>query len=130
MPADFGDITAFHHQEAARHYARAQAARDLGCIEEADYQAGLAARWEEAAQEQKIGMQVTPSRRMANQRPKQRPSEPPHMPFTVVCLLAIERGVKRIAEAIHYSIIKRSAPFEGLSLRSSQPEVASLKKLS
>jgi hypothetical protein len=25
MPADFGDIAAYHHEEAARHYALAQA---------------------------------------------------------------------------------------------------------
>jgi hypothetical protein len=130
MPADFGDIAAYHHQEAARHYAMAQAARDRGSIEEADFQAGLAARWEEAAQEQKIGMQQTPSRRMANQRPKHRLPEPPPMPLAVVCLLAIERGVKRIAEAIRHSIVKRSAPIDGLSLRSSQPEVVPLKKSS
>jgi hypothetical protein len=69
MPADFGDITAFHHEEAARHYALAQAARDRGCLADAEFQTGLAARWEEAAQEQKIGMRQAPSRRMAKHRP-------------------------------------------------------------
>ena len=68
MPVDFGDITAYHHEEAARHYALAQAARDRGSLAEAEFQAGLAARWDEAAQEQKIGMSHTPSRRMAKQR--------------------------------------------------------------
>ena len=93
MPANLGDITAYHKEEAARHYALAQAARDRGCIEEAEYQAGLAARWEEAAQ------------------------PPPPMPFAVACLLAVERGVQRIAAALRQSIIKRSASVDGLTLR-------------
>ncbi len=65
MPVDFADVTAYHLEEAARHHKLAQAARNLGCIEEAEYQDVLAARWEEVAQEQKIGMQQTPSRRRA-----------------------------------------------------------------
>jgi hypothetical protein len=65
MPANLGDITAYHKEEAARHYALAQAARDRGWIEEAEYQAGLAARWEEAAQEQRVGMRQQPTRRFA-----------------------------------------------------------------
>ena len=116
MPADFGDITAFHHEEADRHYALAQAARDRGCLAEAEYQTGLAARWDEAAQEQEIGKIQMPSRRMTSQRPHY-PLTPTPMPLAVACLLAVERYVKRIALAIHHSIIKRSAPFVGLSLR-------------
>jgi hypothetical protein len=65
MPVDFADVTAYHLEEAARHYALAQAARDRGSLAEAEFEAGLAARWEEVAEEQKIGMQQTPSRRTA-----------------------------------------------------------------
>ena len=65
MPANIGDITTYHLEQAARHHALAQEARDRGCTAEAEYQDGLAARWEEVAQEQKIGMQQTPSRRRA-----------------------------------------------------------------
>ncbi|MGD0682042.1 MAG: hypothetical protein ABR990_08325 [Terracidiphilus sp.] len=116
MPADFGDITAYHQEEAARHYALAQAARERGCFADAEYQAGLAARWDEAAQEQKIGKMQAPSRRMAKQRPHC-PASPPPTSLAFSCLLAVERCVKRIAVAIRQSIIKRSAHFDGLSLR-------------
>jgi hypothetical protein len=112
MPVDFGEITAYHKEEAARHYALAQAARDRGSLAEAEFQASLAARWDEVAQEQKIGMRQEPSRRMANQRPIRRFPEPQPMPFAVVCLLAVVRGFKRIAEAIHPSMTKRSDPID------------------
>jgi hypothetical protein len=114
MPANFGEIATYHHEEAARHYALAQAARDRGCLAEAEYQTGLAARWDEAAQEQEIGKIQMPSRRIAKQRPHY---PPPPMPLAVTCLLAVERCVKRIAVAIHHSIIKRSAPIDELPLR-------------
>jgi hypothetical protein len=116
MPVDFGDIAAYHNEEAARHYALAKAARDRGSIAEAEYQASLAARWEEAAKEQKIGMRQAPSRRMANQRPNCPPPQPPPMPLAVVCLLAVVHGFKHIAAAIRHSMAKRSAPFNGLQL--------------
>jgi hypothetical protein len=65
MPANVGDITSYHLEEAARHRTLAQAARDRGCLEDAEYQDGLAARWEEAAEEQRVGMRQTPYRRRA-----------------------------------------------------------------
>jgi hypothetical protein len=113
MPANFGDIAAFHHEQANRHYALAQAARDRGSLAEAEYQAGLAARWEEAAQEQKIGMRQQPS----HPRAKQRPNSPAPVPIAIVILLAVMRGIKRIATAIRHPMVKRSAPFNTLSLR-------------
>ena len=116
MPVDFGEIAAYHKKEAARHYALAKAARDRGCPADAEYEAGLAARWNEAAQEQKIGMRQAPSRRVAKQEPKRRPPEPPPMTLPVVCLLAVVRGFKHIAAAIRHSMVKRSAPFDGLQL--------------
>jgi hypothetical protein len=117
MPANFGEIATYHQQEAARHYALAQAARDRGSLAEAEYQAGLAARWEEAAQEQKIGMRQAPSRRRSKQGPHCPPQPTPPMSLAVACLLAVERSVKRIAAAIRHSIIKRSTPVDGLTLR-------------
>jgi hypothetical protein len=117
MPADFGDITAFHHEEASRHYALAQAARDRGSFAEAEFQTGLGARWDEVAQEQKIGMRQTPSRRSSKQMPYRRPPQPPPMPFAAVCLPAVVRGFKRIAAAIRQFVVKRSAPVDGLPLR-------------
>ena len=117
MPANFGEIATYHQQEAARHHALAQAARDRGCIADAEYQAGLAARWEEAAQEQKIGMRQAPSRRRSKQGPHGPLQPPPPMSLAAVFLLAVVRGVKRIAAAIRHSIIKRNSPINGLTLR-------------
>jgi hypothetical protein len=117
MPVDFGDITAFHHEEAARHYALAQAARDRGSFAEAEFQTGLGARWDEVAQEQKIGMRQTPSRRSPKQMPYRRPPQPPPMPLAVVCLPAVVRGFKCIAAAIRQFVVKGSAPVDKLPLR-------------
>ena len=117
MPANFGDFTAFHHEEADRHYALAQAARDRGSFAEADFQAGLAARWDEVAQEQTIGMRHEPTRTSARRKPNCRPPQPPPMPFAVVCLLAVVRRVKSIAAAIRQFVTKRSTPIGELPLR-------------
>jgi hypothetical protein len=117
MPADFGDITAFHHEEAARHYALAQAARERGSFAEAEFQTGLGARWDEAAQEQNSVMRQTPSRHSSKQMPYRRPPQPPPMPFAAVGLPAVVRGVKRIAAAIRQFVVKRSIPVDGFPLR-------------
>jgi hypothetical protein len=117
MPVDFGEITAYHREEAARHYAMAQAARDRECFGEAEYQACLAARWDEAAQEQKIEMRREPARHIAYRRPSYQSPEPRRIPFTVVCWLAIRRGIKRFAQAIRQSPPERSQRIEWLSLR-------------
>jgi len=117
MPTDFGEITAYHREEAARHYAMAQAARDRECFGEAEYQAYLAARWDEAAREQMIVMRREPARHAAYRRPGYQSPEPRRIPFTVVCWLAIRRGIKRIALAIRQPLPKRTAPIEWLSLR-------------
>jgi hypothetical protein len=117
MPSNFGDITAFHHEEADRHYALAQAARDRGSFAEADFQAALGARWDEVAQEQKIGMRQEPTRTRAKRKPNCRPPQTPPIPFAAVCLLAVVRRVKSIAAAIRQLVVKWSAPFGELPLR-------------
>lgn len=114
MPTNFGEIAGYHQQEAARHYALAQAARDRGSLSEAEFHTTMGARWDEAAQEQKIGKIQMPSHRMAKQRPH---CPPPPVSLAVTCLLAVERCVKRIADAIHHCIIKRNAPIDELPLR-------------
>ncbi len=91
MPADFGDITAYARQEATRHYALAQAARDRQSFGEAEYLAGLAARWDEAARQQNIEMRHEPIPSRADQRPIRRAPEP--IPFTFAGLLTVLRGV-------------------------------------
>lgn len=116
MPVNYGEIAAFHHEQAARHYALAQAARDRGSLADAEYQAGQAARWEEAAQEQKIEMRQQPACSVARRKPHCRPLQPPPMPIAIVCLFAVVRCVKRIAAAILQLTARRSAPVDGLSL--------------
>jgi hypothetical protein len=115
MPANLGEITAYHHQEAARHYALAQSALDLGCKAEAEYQAGLAARWEQVAREQKSGMMQQPARPNAKRRPNIPPPAPPTS-LAVVWLLAVVRAVKRITKAFGPAMVKQSAPSGNSSL--------------
>jgi hypothetical protein len=96
MPANFGDITTYHLEEAARHHALAEAARDRGCFADADFQAGMAARWEEVARQQVTSMRQPPARHMANPRqifpaPKMQSKQ-----FSVVCWLALVRGLQYI----------------------------------
>jgi hypothetical protein len=62
MPADFGEIASYHRQEAIRYAALAQAARSRGNHSEAEYMANQAARYAEAADEQKAGMSREPGR--------------------------------------------------------------------
>lgn len=116
MPADFGEIAAYHHMEAARHYALAQAAREQESFGEAEYQAELAARWDEAAREQTIEMRREPARHIANQGLHRWPPEPERVPSAAACLGAVQHGAQRIALAIQ-SLAKRNAPSHGLSLR-------------
>ncbi|HEY1209854.1 MAG TPA: hypothetical protein VGE85_10835 [Terracidiphilus sp.] len=116
MPADFGEIAAYHHYEAARHYALAQEALDRGCKAEAEFQTGQAARWEQAAREQKIGMMQQPARPSAKRRPYFPPPAPP-TPLASVWRLAVVRAVKRIAAAFGPAMVKRTAPSGDSSLR-------------
>jgi len=116
MPVDFADVTAYHLEEAARHYALAQAARNRGCPADAEFQTGQAARWEEAAREQKIGMMQQPARPSTKRRPNFPPPAPP-MPHAFVWLLAVVRAVKRIAAAFGPAVVKQSAPSGDSSLR-------------
>jgi hypothetical protein len=117
MPADFGEIAAYHHMEAARHYALAQAARERESFGEAEYQAGLAARWDEAAREQAIEMRREPTRRFTNQGLRRWVPEQEHVPSAAACWVAVQRGAQHIATAIHQSLAKRNATSGGLSLR-------------
>lgn len=118
VPSDFGDITAYHREEADRHYALAQAARECGNLGEAEYQAGLAARWDEVAREQKVEMLLDPARSLTDQKPNLGSLEPRRrISLANVCLLALLRGVQRIAAAIRQFQHRRTAPIEGLSLR-------------
>jgi len=116
MPTDFGEITAYHREEAA---GITQWRRPLatGMLRRGRVP-GLSGRaLDEAAREQMIVMRREPARHAAYRRPGYQSPEPRRIPFTVVCWLAIRRGIKRIALAIRQPLPKRTAPIEWLSLR-------------
>ncbi|MGA2834237.1 MAG: hypothetical protein ABSE55_14300 [Terracidiphilus sp.] len=117
MPADFGDITAYHREEAARHFALAQAARERESFGEADYHASMAVRWYEAAQEQKIEMRQEPAvRHIAYRKSNYRAPEPlmQRRPSFVAGFLS---AIKRKSQAILHSLTGSHVPMEGLSIR-------------
>lgn len=117
MPADFGEITAYHHHEATRLNMLALAARDSGSMAEAEYLSNQAARWEEAAQEQKAAMQKQPTRSNTDQSPFFSLPEPPQIHPVIACLLAVLRGVQWIAASIRQFMARRSTAISSLSLR-------------
>jgi hypothetical protein len=119
MPTDFGDITAYHRHEASRHYAHAQAARDAGDLRKAEYLVAMAARHAEAAHEQQMAMMQEPGPSIAvpGQRSRWPVPQPERNLVAPGRLLAVLRGAGHIATAIHKSVSKRNAPFQGLSLR-------------
>jgi hypothetical protein len=117
MPADFGDITTYHRHEASRHFALAQAARDEGDLGRAEYLVDLAVRHAEAAQEQKTAMMMEPGPSIESQASRRWTPEPQRGPFAAARSLAVLRGAGHMIAAIHHSIAKRRAPFQGLSLR-------------
>jgi hypothetical protein len=116
MPTDFGEITAYHREEAARHYAMAHAARERRSFGEAEYEVNLAARWDEAAREQKTEMRQEPARHIPYRRSNYRPPEPP-MPQRVSFAAAFLSAIKRMAHAIRQFLPRRSSRIESLSLR-------------
>jgi hypothetical protein len=116
MPTDFGDIAAYHREEAARHYALAKAARDRECFGEAEYEASLAARWDEAAREQKAAMRQGPIRHIAYRSSNFQPPVSP-MPRRTSFATGFRLFVQRIGHAIRQFLTGRTGSFEGLSLR-------------
>jgi hypothetical protein len=106
MPANFGEIADYHRQEAARFFARAQAARDRESYNEAEYLAGLAMRYAEAAQEQKEEMRQEPCPSIAQPRPEGWSLEPP--PLAASCWLAILHAAGNLAATIRQFLSRRS----------------------
>lgn len=117
MPADFGDITTYHREEAARHFALAKAARDRESFGEADYHSSMAARWYEASQEQEVAMQHEPAvRHIAYRKSNYRPPEPPK-PRRASFLVGFLLAIKRMTQAIRQAPAGRADSIEGMSLR-------------
>ncbi len=117
MPADFGDISAYHREEAARHFALAKTARDRESFGEADYHSSMAARWYEASQEQEIAMQQEPAvRHIAYRKSNYRPPEPPK-PRRASFIVAFLSAIKRMTQTIRQGRAEGADSIEGLSLR-------------
>jgi hypothetical protein len=106
MPSDFGEIAKSQLMYAARYKELAQAAYDRGSYSEAEYLSAMAARYTEAAQEQKIAQRPGPfivQQTSRRQRPERR-----HTPFVAFCVLPVLHGVGQFATAIYQRIFKRS----------------------
>ncbi|MFY9855538.1 MAG: hypothetical protein WAK26_16835 [Terracidiphilus sp.] len=118
MPADFGDITTYHREEAARHFKLAQAARDRDSFGEAEYHAGMAARWYEASQEQEIAMREPEPivRHIAYKKSNYRAPEPPPPPRPSF-IAAILSAITRMVQAARQALTGRINSIEGMSLR-------------
>lgn len=116
MPADFGEIANYHNRLATRHLVLARIAREAGDLSAADYQAQMAARYIEAAEEQKMAMSQPASRPATH--PAQSPwaLKPEPSPVADIRRAALPRLFRQFAAAIGQFIPSREAPFQGLSL--------------
>jgi hypothetical protein len=144
MPANFGEIANYHHRLAAQHMELARAARDAGDPNAAEYNRELAARYIEAAEEQKSAMSQAPGRALANQAPRpwaQTPSQipkparkpspkpaskiaPKHAPLAVACLSLLSRGATSVAGALQQSLATANASLQKLSFEEPPPTPA------
>jgi hypothetical protein len=116
MPANFGEIAGFHSRMAARYLALAEAARDRGDLTTANYHADQAARYFEAAEEQKLAMSQAPGRTIQTQKARPWSQKQERAPRAAGSLLAVLRGAGQMATAIRQSISRRGTPFHGLTL--------------
>lgn len=148
MPANFGEIANYHSRLAAQHMALAQAARDAGDDNTAEYNRQLAARYIEAAEEQKLSMSQAPGYAAVNQAPRPwaqqgKPAAKPApklapkpvlkaassrtvkpAPLTVTCLSALCRGAGSLAATLQQSLARANASLQRLSLPDSPPAPA------
>ena len=145
MPANFGEIGNYHTRLAAQYLALAQKAREAGDHNAAEYNHQLAARYVEAAQEQKIAMSQVPGhaavqptprpwaqqskpapKRAASTAPKAAPkpilqAAPKRAPLAAACFSALCRGAGSLAAALQQSLLSADASLQGLSLQDAPP---------
>lgn len=139
MPANFGEIANYHSRLAAQHIALAQAAREAGDHNAAEYNHQLAARYVEAAQEQKTAMSQVPGYAANHQSPRPwaqqskpapksalKPASksasqpaPKRTPMAVACFSALRRGAGSVATVLQQSLSGANASLQGLSLQDS-----------
>jgi hypothetical protein len=116
LPIDFGDIVHYNKRIAARHYLRAQIARDCGKCSEADYHAQLAARYIEAAREQKVAMRHEPGSAVENRKLRPWTTLPEPAPAAATGWSAFRRLARQLAAAFRQSTSRRSISIHNLSL--------------
>ncbi len=116
MPANFGEIASYHNRLAAQYLALARTAHKEGDLSLADYNTQMAARYIEAAEEQRTAMSELPGRPAAQPAPRPWIPAPKRAPLATACLSAIRRGAGSIAAALQHSISRRSASIQSLSL--------------
>jgi hypothetical protein len=141
MPANFGEIANYHSRLAVQHMALAEAARDAGDLNAAEYNRQLAARYIEAAEEQKMVMSQAPYRGTVLQAPRPWTQKPPQRlkpvrkladkpaakavpkraSLAVACFSALRRGAGSVATALQQSLSHVNASLQHLSLQDAPP---------
>ena len=148
MPANFGEIASYHHRRAAQHMELARIARDAGDPNAAEYNRQLAARYIEAAEEQRTAMSQAPGCATANRAPRpwaqapgqapkpvRKPSAKPastsapkvapkHTPLAVSCLSFLSRGATSVATALQQSLANANDSLQKLSFEDTPPSTA------
>jgi hypothetical protein len=140
MPANFGEIANYHHRLAAQHMELARVARDAGDLNAAEYNRQLAARYIEAAEEQKTVMSQAPGYATVNQAPRRRALQanpapkpvpkpaleagPKPTPLAASCFSAIRRGAGSVAATLQQSLSHANASLQSLSFRDTPPAPA------
>jgi hypothetical protein len=125
LPINFGEIADYNKRIAARHYLRAQIARDCGKCSEADYHTQLAVRYIEAAREQKVAMRQEPGSAVENRKLRPWTTLPEPASAAATGWAALGRLARQLATAFRQSISRRSVSIHSLSLDrgSGQPGV-------
>lgn len=131
MPANFGEIASYHHRMAERYLALAKTARDAGDFYAADYNQQLAARYVEAAEEQKSVMSQQPGRAPApvapqpwTQQPKRVAKPAPKVapvrdPLAAGFFSSFRRSAGSFVTVLHQSLSSANSPLQRLSLNDS-----------
>jgi len=116
LPTNFGDIAHHHRRIAARYRQLAVAARNCGRFWEADYHEQLAARYVQAAQEQKVAMRQEPGAPAAERklRPWTLIREP--NPAAPAGWASVQILAGQLVRSIRRSTSRRNVPAGGLSL--------------
>ena len=94
MPAQYGEITGYHHREVVRHEALAQEACKWGNMREAEYQLRLAATHRNTVLEQEQVIGLEPPTVSGRPRIEQK------LPLAIRGALAVLAGAEKIAKAL------------------------------